>query len=197
MRQSQAAQGRRNGLVLRALRLEELAARRRVVEQILDLDGGARRMGARSAAGLDATCHFDAPSAILASHPAGQRQPRHRGGAGQGFATKPEAGNAFQIAGGADLAGGVAADRQRQVARMNAVPVIGHANPLHAPLLDAHLNAPGARVQAVFHQFLDDGGGAFDHLAGGDLIGHRRRQLSDAAGHRCASKVPGGGLACQ
>ena len=66
---------------------------------------------------------------------------------------------------------------------MNAVPVIGHANPLHAPLLDAHLNAPSAGIQAVLHQFLDDRGRAFDHLARGDLIGHRRRQLSDAGVH--------------
>ena len=70
---------------------------------------------------------------------------------------------------------------------MNAVAVVRDPNALDSPLLDAHLNALGAGVQAVLHQLLDDGRGALHHFPGGDLIGNLGRQLGDAPAHRAAA----------
>ena len=45
-----------------------------------------------------------------------------------------------------------------------------------AALFDGHRDLRGAHVDGVFDQFLDDGGGSFDDLTGGDLRGDGGRQ---------------------
>ena len=52
----------------------------------------------------------------------------------------------------------------------DAAAVIAHAHQADAAALDVDLDAPRARIEAVFDEFLDHGGRPLDHLAGGDLI---------------------------
>ena len=68
-----------------------------------------------------------------------------------------------------ELAGGVAGEGERQVVGMDAAAVIDDADQLGAALLDLDVDARAAGVDAVFQQLLDDAGGPFDDLAGGDL----------------------------
>jgi len=83
-----------------------------------------------------------------------------------------------------DFAGGVAAQRQRQIVGMDAGAVVAHPNQAGPALFHLDRDAGGARVQAVFQQFLDHRGGAFDDLAGGNLTDQLRRQPPDARTHR-------------
>ena len=51
---------------------------------------------------------------------------------------------------------------------------------LRPPAWTSTLDARGLGVEGVFDQFFHDAGGAFDDLAGGDLIRHLLRQQADA-----------------
>ncbi|MCY1310592.1 hypothetical protein D9M70_607990 [compost metagenome] len=83
---------------------------------------------------------------------------------------------------------------QRQVVRGDATPVVAHPQQLDAALLHFDVDAPGAGVQAVFQEFLDDRGGALDHFAGGDLVRQPRAQQLDARqfAHGWAARVAAG-----
>ena len=63
---------------------------------------------------------------------------------------------------------------------MDAAAVVAHANAPHAGLLDLYADGRRPGIEAVFQQFLNDGGRALHHLSGGDLIGDEVRQRPDA-----------------
>ena len=53
---------------------------------------------------------------------------------------------------------------------MDAAAVVGHADEFDAAARQFHADVRRPRVQAVFYDFFERGGGAFHHFAGGDLI---------------------------
>src|SRR5262249_51651864 len=63
----------------------------------------------------------------------------------------------------------------------NPGAVIAHADQPRSAALDVDLDVPGASVQAVLGELLDDGGRALDHLTGGDLVDELARK--NANGH--------------
>ena len=65
--------------------------------------------------------------------------------------------------------------------RHHAVAVVGDADELAAAGFDLDADAGGAGVERVFEQLFDDGGGAVDDFAGGDLVGDLVGQDADAA----------------
>src|SRR5205085_7669768 len=91
-----------------------------------------------------------------------------------------EGADAEQVVGVAEFTGGVAGQGQRQVVGGDAAAVVDDADQLGAALVQVDVNALRAGVDGVFEQFLDDAGGPFDDLAGGDLGDDVRRQLADA-----------------
>ena len=62
-------------------------------------------------------------------------------------------------------------------AARDAAAVIAHAYQTDAATLDVDLDALGAGVEAVLDEFLDDGGRALDHFAGGDLVDELVRKV--------------------
>ena len=120
--------------------------------------------------------------------PAGERQARHRGDGGQGFAAEAQGGDVQEVrlAVGAlgQLGGGVALHRQGQLARVQPGAVVGHEDAPQPAALDLHLHLGGARVQRVLHQLLDGVGGALDHLARGDAVHGARREAADGHASR-------------
>ena len=70
--------------------------------------------------------------------------------------------------------------QSRASSRLMPSAVVGHANQAATAGLDFDGHARGPGVEGIFDQFLDDAGGAFDHFAGGDLVGHLLGQKSDA-----------------
>ncbi len=83
---------------------------------------------------------------------------------------KPERGDGGEVIESGDLAGGVAADRERQLLGGDAAAVVAHAHEADAAALDVDLDAVRAGIEAVLDQLLDDGGRPLDHFAGGDLV---------------------------
>src|SRR6185437_11736241 len=175
---------------LGALGAHELLARGHVVEQVTHFHAGARRM-LRGARGLQlAAVHLDAERGLGIALARGEREARHRGHRRQRLAAEAHAGHVFEVVEAADLAGGVRGHRQRQLVGRDAAAVVAHADQPRAALIDVHLDARGAGVEAVLHQFLDHGRGAFDHLAGGDLVDEFGGQRTDDGHPRTLAVAP-------
>ena len=75
----------------------------------------------------------------------------------------------------------MALEGEESVVADHAVAVVGDADELAAAAFDLDADARGAGVEGVFEEFLDDGGGAFDDFAGGDLVRHEVGEDADAA----------------
>ena len=99
----------------------------------------------------------------------------------EGFAAEAEGGDGEEVVGGAELGGGVALEGEQGVVVDHAVAVVGDADELAAAGFDLDADAGGSGVEGVFEELFDDGGGALDDFAGGDLVGHEVGEDADAA----------------
>ena len=93
-----------------------------------------------------------------------------RADAGEGLAAKAHGLDVVEIVLLLQLGGGVRGQGQRQVLEVDAAAVVDDLDEFAAALLDVHLDVPGAGVEGVLQELLDDAGGPFDDLAGGDLV---------------------------
>ncbi len=158
----------------------ELAPRRGIEEEIHHLHRSTHRMGRR----LDGNAHL-APFGLrlpgfgLLGGAGGESEAGNRADGGERFATKAQAVDPLQIIEGRHLGGGVARQRQHQLIFGNAATVVTDADQLGAPLVDIDFDPVCARIQTVFHQLLDHGGGPLHHLSGGNLVGQNRWQNTD------------------
>ena len=106
---------------------------------------------------------------------------RHRADRGQRLAAKPQRADPQQIL-VVELGGGVAVDRQRQIAMGHAAAVVGDADPPPAAAIGENVDPAGAGVDGVFHQFLDHARRTLDHFAGGDAVDDLFGELADGHG---------------
>ena len=121
-----------------------------------------------------------------------QQQVRDRRDRRQRLAAKAEGLDRRQIVRGPDLARRVALERQPRVVGLHPLAVVFDANQPLAAELGRDGDATGAGVEAVFDELLDDGRGALDHLARGDLVCQsRHRQPMDSHDIR-ATRACGG-----
>ena len=109
---------------------------------------------------------------------------------GSASPAKAHRGDRRQIFGALDFTGGVAFQAEQRVVTAHAGAVVGHAHETAAAGLNLDGEARRLRVERVFDQLLHDAGGAFDHFAGGDLIGDVFGQQTDAI-HRCVKRLKG------
>src|SRR5712664_2962060 len=148
---------------------QELAARRRVEVQVGDRYRGARR----ACGGFDLadvrTLGADRRAMRRLPRAGGDRDSRDRGDGRERLAAKSHAADAFQVLEAADLARGVARERERQVVARYAGAVVVDLDALRAALVQRHGDAARVRVEAVLEQLLEHRRGPLDHLAGGDL----------------------------
>jgi hypothetical protein len=110
-----------------------------------------------------------------------QVQLGHRGDGRQRLAAKAHGGHRFQVGSAADLAGGVAPQRDRQFLARDAGAVVLDRDQPHAAGQQAHRDLGGAGVQRVVDQFAHHRRGALHHLAGGDLADQLVGQVADGA----------------
>jgi hypothetical protein len=71
-------------------------------------------------------------------------------------------------------------DGEARVVGLHPLPVVFDRDLFLSTELDEDRQTPGARIDRVLDQFLDDGGGPFDHLTGGDLIREVTWEKGDA-----------------
>ena len=166
---------------------QKTAPRRRVVEQIADLNRGAGRV--RRGAGLGGAAAGTAhrPAAALAGRARSERKPRHGRNAGKRLAAKPQGGDRSQVVQAGNLAGGVPGQRHRQFVRPYPHAVVANAAQPGATLLHLHEDPSCARVEAVLQQFLDHRRRALHHLARGNLVDQVVRQQLNS--HRMAANT--------
>ena len=79
----------------------------------------------------------------------------------------------------------MALDRERQLVRRHAVPVVGDQDARQPAAVGLDLDAGRPRIERVLDQLLDGAGRSFHHLAGGDAVDGLGREAAD--GHGFAS----------
>jgi hypothetical protein len=93
----------------------------------------------------------------------------HTADRGHRLAAEPEGADPEQVVGVLQLAGGVAGEHERQVGRVDPVPVVHDADQLAPALFEVDVDSGSSGIDRVLKQLLDDGRRPLDHLAGGDL----------------------------
>src|SRR5258708_1806217 len=152
--------------------LEEFAAGGGVEEEIADGDGGADGEAGVFDAEDVAAGDFDERAGGFFGYAGFELQAGDAGDGREGFTAGAEGGDRQEVVGGAELRGGVALEGEESVVLDHAVAVVGNADELAAAGFDFDADAGGTGVERVFEKFFDDGGGAFDDFAGGNLVGH-------------------------
>ncbi len=156
--------------------LHELAAGGRIEEKVADLDrrAGSAAAGGRLRGDSAFACDSSAGGGVAGS--AGDGYLGDGCDAGEGLAAEAHCLDAIEVVFLLEFAGGVRCQGQRQVVELDAPAVIDDLDEAAAAVLDVHFDVSGAGIESVFEQFLDDAGGAFDDLAGGDLVLQVQRQ---------------------
>ena len=106
------------------------------------------------------------------------------GDAGESLAAKAERSDRPEVARAVQLAGGVAHQGPGQLGRGDTVAVVSDDDPRDSAVVDPHVDAPGARVERVLDELFDNGGGALDHLTGGDLPDRHRIEQANPRRYR-------------
>jgi len=162
---------------------QELEAGRGVEEDVPDRDG--RPPG--HAAGL----HLPDPSPLGVDlgpldrplRPGGKGEAGNRGDRGKRLPPEPEGGELEEVGIARDLAGGVPLQGKKGVLAGHPAAVVGHPDEPLSPGLDLHRHLARACVEGVLHELLHHRGGAFHHLAGGNLVGQVFGENLDPRGH--------------
>ena len=170
---------------------EEFATGRDGIEKVGDLDAGAD--GAAGGALVEELAAVDQDFGALggAGGAGDELEAGDAGDAGEGFAAEAEGADAEEVGGFADFGSGMALEGEEGVVRGEAVAVVLDTEVGFAAVAEFDFDAGGAGVEAVFDKFLDDGGGALDDLASGDLIGDAVGQDVDP-GHELCQREGGG-----
>src|SRR5262249_51632164 len=128
-------------------RAQELPPRRRIEEELADLDAGAGRRARRLEGQVLAAAHAEPGAGVDAVEP-GPDLALGRGGDGrQRLAAEAERRDGEEILFAADLARRVRAERDRQVLGRHAVAVVGDGDALDAPAVDLDHDRARARVE--------------------------------------------------
>jgi hypothetical protein len=163
---------------LGGLGLQELAPRRRAEEELAHLD--ARAHAARGRAQLARSVR---PGAALRGigRAAGDAHVGHRRDGGQRLAAKAHRGDTLQVGQRGDLARGMPAQRQRELAGRDPMAVVLDDDRTDAAGHELDGDLGGAGVERVVDQLAHHRRRALHHLAGGDLAHQLVGQLTDRA----------------
>ena len=154
---------------------QEFAANRRIEKQIANFDRRTLAAPARLDRTQGAAVDFELGAGERLGGTARDPKSAHLGDRSQRFAAEAERADMEQVVGVADFAGRVAGDRQRQLFRANAAPIVGDADQFATRLAERHFDAAGAGVDRVLDELFDDAGWPFDDFASGDLVDHSGR----------------------
>ena len=168
---------------LRLLALQELAPRRGVEIEVLHRHRGAGDTRGRFDGERFAAFAAQRIAVLGILHAARKRQAGDCGDRGERLAAKAHGRDRLQVLEAADLAGGVARERERQLVARDAGAVVFHLDAAHAALVERHGDAGCPGVEAVLEQLLEHRGRPLDHFAGRDLRDEELRQHADGAHH--------------
>ena len=181
-RQGEDGERFHDGAGLGRLSAQELPARGCIEEQ-----GAHRHAGPALPHGvldrLALSPHYADPRAAAAVRRRLQLEARHRSDRRERLTSEAERRHADQVRRIADLAGGVARQRERRVLAPHPLAVVAHPDERLPPVLDRDANRSGAGIERVLDELLYDRGRPLDHLAGGDLVRDLRREHRNPCRH--------------
>src|SRR5439155_21750888 len=161
---------------------QEFSAGRQVEEKLAHLDNGA----GGAAGGLDLE-DFSAADDDLGpfrgsalTFASDEGEAADAGDAGQGLAAEAHGLDGGEVFGALNFTGGVALQREQGVITAHPEAVVNDAHQASAAGLNFDADARRVCVEGIFHQLLNDAGGAFDDFTRGDLIGDLLGQKTDA-----------------
>ena len=79
-------------------------------------------------------------------------------------------------------------DRQQEIVRLDTAAIVYNTDQRNTSLLQRNVDPRRLCIKRILKQFLDDAGGAFDHLARSDAVDDRERQFLDSC-HISACQV--------
>ena len=160
----------RHGGSLRAVLFHEFQPGRRVVKEVCHANRGACGSALLPDGAHRAALTVDGRADGVLTLPGQYVHPADSGNGRQSLAPEAQRSDFPQVLLRAELAGGVAQKRGGQLVRGDAAAVVCDPNEAHAAPLYLHHNGGGPGVNGVFHQFFNNGGRPFHHLAGGDEV---------------------------
>ncbi len=174
-RQGLAAEGLFHVAELGLLGAQELAARRRIEEQVAHRHRGTARVRRGRDPRLHAApFHHHTPAAGRVVLDVGhQLQARHRTDRASASPRKPGSPHP-RVVQRRNLAGGMTRQGQRQIFLVDADAIITHPDQACPTRLQLHLDAPATGIDGILDQLLDHRGGSLDHFTCGDLVGQSR-----------------------
>ena len=158
-----------NMAALGAILLQEFQAGRHIVEQVFHPHHRSNRRAHLLQLPHMPALHPQARRRVGRGRPRSDGQARHRADRGQRLAAKTQRGNAEQVGGALQLAGGVPFYRQRQLASRDAAAIIGNLDLAFARSFDMDGKLAGPSIQGVFQQFFNGRGRALNDFAGRNL----------------------------
>ncbi len=101
---------------------------------------------------------------------------------GNRFASEAKGGDALDVFGAGDLAGGLTLEGGEGVGAVHPTTVVQDFDSFGAAAFNGDFNAGRLGVEGILDEFFHDRGGAFYHFAGGDLVGNDFGEDADLAG---------------
>ena len=117
----------------------------------------------------------DFESGLLVSGSANDSRPANAGDACEGFATKSHGTDGEEALGRGEFAGGMWCPGQGDVVVVESGAVVCYLDEAFSAVLDSDVDACGVGVDGVFEELLDNRGGPFDNLTGGNLVDQESR----------------------
>ena len=152
------------------VRLQELAPRGHIEEERTHLDHGARARGRRPHGADRAAFDLDLGAARRAAQTRLHPEARDARNRGKRLAAETEGVDRREIVARRHLARRVRGDRERELGLGDSPAIVGDAHEFGAAALDLDQDRARAGVDRVLDEFLHHARGAFDDLAGGDLV---------------------------
>ena len=156
---------------LRLITLQELAAHRRIEEEVADTDFRTRGTTGIHQGRLHPALGAHTPALHICRATRGQRQVRDRSNTGQSLTAEPQLADGEQILHLHQLAGGMPLQAQGGIRLAHAAAIIRHLDERDTAAAQLHSHTVSAGINAVLHQFLDHGSRTLHHLTGSHLAG--------------------------
>lgn len=156
----------------RVIGLQELAARRNIIEQVSHLEVGPHGTHTGFLAQYLAALYLQARAEFGIQGAGLQRHLRHGHDRRQGLAAETHGAEREKVLGTSDLTGGMAFESQAGIRFTHALTIVYHLNASASCILDIDINIACPGIHGILHQLLYDGSRTLYDFSGGYLIGH-------------------------
>ena len=182
--QSNAFELCQNIIQFRLVGLQELATGRDIEEKILHIEITALRTGNRFLTLYFRAGNTQGSSQLLAFQTGTQLHLSYGRNRSQSLSTESHCLKGKQIGRFANLGGGMAFKSQTGIRFRHTLAIIDDLNGSLSGIHYLHINMLRSRINGIFHQFLDDGSRALNHLTCRNLIGNRIGKQTNYITHR-------------